>query len=325
MNNILITGCSGEMGHGLINQLRENYENLFISAIDLAEPNDRIKSMVSSFTKADITNKKQIAEIVSSKSFDTVYHLAAILSTQAAHNQMLAHDVNVNGTLNIIESVINSQDSNHVTKIFFPSSIAVYNVGTSQYKPLNEDQCCNPATVYGAHKLYCEQIGTILSRNDSIDFRSIRFPGIISADTVPAGGTSDYGPEMLHAAIKGKSYQCFVNENAQIPFMTMPDAIKSISMIMSAESSHLSRRVYNVRGFAPKAKDFELEILKSFPQFNVSYLPNRDRQRMVDSWPDDVSDQLAARDWNWKPSHNLTKAFSSYLIPRTKEIYSLNT
>ena len=94
---------------------------------------------------------------------------------------------------------------------------------------------------------------------------------------------------------------------------------------MDTDSSQLSRRVYNVRGFAPMAQDFELEILKSFPKFNVSYVPNKDRQRMVDSWPDDVSDKVAARDWNWEPSHDLTKAFSKYLIPRTKEIYSLNT
>ena len=322
MKNVLITGCSGEMGFGLIKDLSSKYENLNILAIDLVEPSDNIKRTVSRFIKTDITDAGQIDKVVSSGSFDTIYHLAAILSTHAARNMALAHDVNVNGTLNLLNAAIKNLNNDRLTKFFFPSSIAVYNtIGIKNYQPVTESQYCNPETLYGAHKLYCEQIGNILSKDKKIDFRSIRFPGIISADTTPIGGTSDYGPEMLHAAINGEAYECFVESESQIPFMTMPDAVQSISMLIQEKKEHLKRTVYNVRGFAPKAIDFENEILKSFPEFRVSYVPNIDRQRMVDGWPNDVDDSAAKDDWKWQASHDLSLAFSKYLISQTQKLY----
>tara|TARA_B100000945_G_scaffold318092_1_gene322210 strand:+ start:975 stop:1946 length:972 start_codon:yes stop_codon:yes gene_type:complete len=322
MKNVLITGCSGEMGYGLIKDLSSKNENLNILAIDLVGPADNIKRTVSRFIKTDITDVGQIEKVISSGPFDNIYHLAAILSTHAASNMTLAHDVNVNGTLNLLNAIINNSSNERQPKFFFPSSIAVYNTyGINNYKPINESQYCNPSTSYGAHKLYCEQIGNILSIDKKIDFRSIRFPGIISADTTPAGGTSDYGPEMLHAAIKGDAYDCFVEAESQIPFMTMPDAIESISLLMQEKKENLQKAVYNVKGFAPTAKDFEDEILQYFPEFRVSYVPHLGRQRMVDGWPNDIDDSAAKDDWKWQASHNLSLAFAKYLIPQTKKLY----
>ena len=321
MKNILITGCSGEMGYGLITRLANRYEQLNIVAIDIKKPNKSIISKISNFYHIDITDQNQLNELVSGNEFDTIFHLAAILSTQAAANESIAHNVNVNGSLNILRSIKTIEPC--LVKFFFPSSIAVYNTSNESYdNPISEKQYCNPMTIYGAHKLYCEQIGSILDNKKIIDFRSIRFPGIISADTIPTGGTSDYGPEMLHAAVSGENYECFVRANSQIPFMTMPDAIESILSLMQTPKERLRLNVYNVRGFAPTAKDFELEIQKSFPHFNVSYIVNEKRQKMIDSWPYDIDDSLARADWSWIARYNLQTAFADYLVPKIKESYN---
>ena len=197
---------------------------------------------------------------------------------------------------------------------------------------ISEDRFLGPITMYGCNKLYCEHLGTYYSQHYQrlgaeehhcyIDFRSIRFPGIISSKTVPIGGTSDYIPEMLHAAARGDAYKCFVRKDAQIPFMPMPDAVCAIQDIMAAPMKNLNQRVYNIRAFAPTAEEFRQKIIEAFPQARIDYDVNEKRQNMVDSWPADTDDSAARSDWNWNPQHDLETGMKEYLIPDVKKIYS---
>ena len=155
-----------------------------------------------------------------------------------------------------------------------------------------------------------------------IDFRSIRFPGIISAETVPSGGTSDFGPEMIHAAARGEPYSCFVRPDARIPFMTMPEAIEATRQLMSAPEDALSRMVYNVQSFAPSAEEFLLRVQAHFPTATVKFEPDQARQSIIDSWPESLDDSCARRDWNWSPTHDLDSAFNAYLVPKISEHYA---
>ena len=154
-----------------------------------------------------------------------------------------------------------------------------------------------------------------------LDFRSVRFPGLISAFTVPSGGTSDYGPEMLHAAARGVPYACFVREDAQIPFMAMPDAIKALLDLAKAPANALTRRVYNVTSFSLTASQFRQEVLKYFPQARISFDPDLKRNQIIDSWPADLNDHDARRDWSWQPDYDIERAFSEYLVPNIRRRY----
>ena len=197
---------------------------------------------------------------------------------------------------------------------------------------ISESNYLNPVTIYGCNKLYCEHLGTYYSKYYQrlgaeeqlcyIDFRSIRFPGIISSKTIPTGGTSDYIPEMLHAAARGEAYKCFVREDSQIPFMTMPDVVCAIQDIMSESMKNLKQTVYNIRAFAPTAEEFRQKIIEAFPQARIEYNVNEKRQKMVDSWPCDIDDSAARSDWNWNPQHDLETGMKEYLIPNVKKIYS---
>ena len=332
---ILITGANGEMGHGLITTLHKK-NNVNIVALDLNPLDDSISVLVHEELIGNILDQGLIEQLNGEYEFDTIYHLAALLSTRAEFSPRAAHDVNVGGTLNLLNLAIEQgRSQGNAVKFFFPSSIAVYGFSGLDEKThagtIKEDSYQNPTTMYGCNKLYCEHLGNYYTNNYQrlgaekhqryIDFRSIRFPGIISSKTIPTGGTSDYIPEMLHAAAKGEVYNCFVREDTQIPFITMPDAICGITTLMDALEANISCTVYNIRSFAPTAEEFRQKVLEHFPNAEIGYSITEKRQQMVDSWPADTDDSMAKKDWNWKPVHDLDSGMKDYLVPDLQQMY----
>jgi len=189
--------------------------------------------------------------------------------------------------------------------------------------------------MYGCNKLYCENLGRYYSKHyrqlaadsrsePTVDFRCLRFPGLISAETIPTGGTSDYGPEMLHAAAQGIPYSCFVRPDTTLPFMVMPDAIKALIDLEEADMSKISQQVYNVTSFSLSAQQIYEIVMQSFPQAKITFEPDPRRQKIVDTWPADVDDSAAQADWGWKPDYDIDRAFNGYLIPKIKERYASN-
>jgi nucleoside-diphosphate-sugar epimerase len=184
--------------------------------------------------------------------------------------------------------------------------------------------------MYGANKLYCEHLGRYYGRHykqlaadklGKVDFRCIRFPGLISADTVPSGGTSDYAPEMIHAAAKGEPYACFVRPDTRIPFMAMPDAVEAVLKLTAAPREKLSRVVYNIGAFAPSAGEVRAVVEAAFPAAKITTDVDVKRQAIVDSWPADVDDTAARADWGHAPRYGMREAFAEYLIPNIRSRY----
>ena len=331
----LITGANGEMGHGLIEALHQK-NHINIVAMDLNQLETSISDLCFAEITGNILDIDLIDQLNGEYEFDTIYHLAALLSTRAEFSPRSAHDVNVGGTMNLLNLAIEQgRSQGKQIKFFFPSSIAVYGFKNLDEKKaagiVKENGYKNPQTMYGCNKLYCEHLGNYYSNNyqclgaeehqSYIDFRSIRFPGIISSKTIPTAGTSDYIPEMLHAAAKGAPYRCFVREDTKIPFMTMPDAIQAIIQIINAPQQHLTQTIYNIRSFAPTAEEFRRKVVEFFPKAEIRYEINDKRQKMVDGWPEDTDDSAARKEWNWQPIHTLDIGLNEYLIPDLKQIY----
>ena len=269
--------------------------------------------------------------------FDVIFHLAASLSSKAEVASEEAHRINVEGTMQLLMLAAYRSEKYHKSvKFLFPSSIAAYGMGSIEAKRLagavKEIEYNAPQTMYCCNKLYCEKLGMYygkffgqkhLDENPPhmLDFRAIRFPGLISAFTLPSGGTSDYGPEMLHAAAQDKPYACFVREDSKISFMAMPDAIKSLLMLVDVPREKLNHQVYNIAAFAITAGEFRDRAVKSFPGSQISFAPNPRRQGIVDSWPEDVDDTLARTEWNWKPDYDVDKFFDDYFLPEIRKRY----
>lgn len=322
---ILITGANGEIGHGLIRYFANLPDAQPIVALDLKPLDVDLQPLVYESIVGDILDTDMLDDIQSRYAIDTIYHLAALLSTTSEKFPELAHQVNVQGTVNMLQ-MANKQD--HTVKFIYPSSIAVYglpDLTTKANNPhIDENSFLHPTTMYGVNKLYCEHLGEYYTEHyqqldtphpNTIDFRCVRFPGIISAFTLPSGGTSDYAPEMVHAAIQGRDYDCFVRPDTTIPFMMMPDAIQALIQIASTPRTKLTRRTYNVTSFSLSAQDFANILQHLFPNFHVTYTPTAGRQAIVDTWPHGLDDTRARVDWDWQPEYDVTCAFEDYLLP----------
>jgi threonine 3-dehydrogenase len=332
---VLITGASGEIGHGLIDRLAADGSRAIVT-LDVAPLAPDQAKKVQRETIGSILDQPALERILAEFEVDLVFHLAALLSTRSEFSPRTAHEVNVEGTLNLLEFAQHEGESHGRPVTFlYPSSIAAFGLPTLEAKRaagrVREDQFNQPATMYGCNKLYCEQLGYYYSHHykrlspephiGRVDFRAVRFPGLISADTVPSGGTSDYAPEMIHAAAKGEPYACFVRPDAQIPFMAMPDGVEALLALARAPRSAITQSAYNLGAFAPTADEVRLEVLRAFPSAAVTFNVDQKRQGIVDSWPADVDDSAARRDWGFAPKYNFESAFREYLIPRIKQRY----
>lgn len=334
MTTVLVTGAGGEIGHSLLEAFRHR-GGYTVVAMDVRPLDGHVAAMADVVLQGDISDETFVRAL-EQYDIDEVYHLAALLSTSAEKNPELAHKVNVNGTMQLLMAarrIALRRDT--VVKFLFPSTIAVYGIPTLAQKQsagtVHEDQFLTPTTMYGVNKVYCEQLGGYMSDHfgqltedagrRTIDFRAVRFPGLISATTVPSGGTSDYAPEMIHAAAKGVPYACFVRPDTQIPFMTMPDGVQALLQLAAAPAEALTRRVYNVGAFAPTAEEIAVRVRQSFPTAEITYAPHPKRQGIVDTWCANVDDSAARTDWGWSPAYSFERAFAEYLIPTIGKVY----
>jgi len=334
---VLVTGAGGEVGNGLIHQLadREGYD---ILALDLKDVDDETGARCQARIVGDILDQRLLERLVSEYEIHAIFHLAALLSTRAEFTPETAHEVNVRGTLNLLKlAVEQSRWHGRQVKFLFPSSIAVYGLPDLDTKndagAVGEDDFLVPTTMYGCNKLYCEHLGRYYARHyrqlavegekHGVDFRALRFPGLISAFTVPHGGTSDYGPEMIHAAAQGDPYACFVRESATIPFMAMPDAIGALLGLMEAPAEKLTSHVYNVTAFSPSARIFADFAAQAFPRADITFSPDDKRQGIVDTWPSALDDRRARNDWGYEAAFGLERTFDEYLIPNIKKRYGV--
>jgi len=335
LKQVLVTGACGEIGQALVQSLAQRGDCRIVTADVLPLP-ESIGALVAEHVQGDLVYK---IKTFYDYGFEIVFHLAASLSSKAEVATEEAHRINVEGTMQLLMmAAYRSEKYGRAVKFLFPSSIAAYGLPDAETKRsagrIKENEWNTPHTMYGCNKLYCEKLGMYYSRYFGqrhldpkppvmLDFRAIRFPGLISAFTLPSGGTSDYGPEMLHRAASGQPYACFVREDTRISFMAMPDAIRSLLMLADVSRESLTHTVYNVAAFSVDAAEFRRRATRAFPAAAILFEPNPRRQGIVDSWPEDVDDSLARAEWGWRPEYDADRFFNDYFLPEIKKRYGL--
>lgn len=322
------------MGHLLLPELRKQGHR--VVALDIKPLSPELAAHCSEFVEASILDTERLADLVRRHRPEQVFHLAAVLSTRAEQDPTLAHAVNVDGTVELMSLCANELGAaGRPPRFLYPSSIAVYGMPDARTKDsagaVKEPEWNVPTGMYGCNKLYCEQLGAYYSRHYKqlaesppkrwVDFRAIRFPGLISAVTIPTGGTSDYAPEMIHAAARGERYDSFVRPDTRIPFMAMPDAVEALVQLAEAPLERLTQHVYSITAFNPSADEVRELVLEAFPDADIGFQVDGSRQAVVDTWPADVDDSAARADWGFAPRYDLHGAFDEYLIPTIRERY----
>ena len=309
-----------------------------IITLDVSRLDQSLAPLVAREFTGSITDVSLLERMIAEFEVERVFHLAALLSTRSEFTPVAAHHVNVEGTLNLLEFAQRQGESHGRPVLFiYPSSIAAYGLPNLDTKmragAVTEDLYAHPTTMYGCNKLYCEHLGRYYAKHykqlseaksPRVDFRCVRFPGLISAVTVPSGGTSDYAPEMIHAAAQRQPYDCFVRPDSRIPFMAMPDAIEALLKLSAAQPNRLSCTAYNVRAFNPSAHEIRESAMRAFPNAKITYRVDAKRQTIIDSWPEDVDDTSARRDWDFAPGYDFDRAFHEYLIPTIRDRYGLH-
>lgn len=300
MKRLLVTGSTGQIGSELTLALRKKYggDNVIAAGHQRKPSNTLLNS--GPFEIVDISKKENLKEAVKKHDVDTIYHLAAVLSATGEQNPQFAWNLNMGSLYNVLEAA-REQD---LMRVFWPSSIAVFGPSTPRVNTPQETVLI-PTTMYGVTKVAGELLCNYYYAKFGVDVRGLRYPGIISSETPPGGGTTDYAVEIFYEATKKKRYTCFVRENTVLPMMYMPDCLKSTIDLMEAEPAKVKRHdSYNLAGMSFSAGELAAEIKKHIPEFKCDYKPDF-RQKIADSWPMSIDDSTARRDWGWKPAFDL--------------------
>jgi len=292
---VLVTGAGGQIGTVLVDALRKLHgtDNVIASDLKLL-PSD------GPFEIIDVTSAARIAEVTKKYKVTQIYHLAALLSSSGEANIDLTWKINFNSYLSILALA----QEQGISKVFFPSSIGIYGPTTPKVMtPQNASFI--PSTIYGMSKITGELWGEYYRNRYGLDVRSLRYPGVISYEVIPEGGTTDFAVEIFFDAKRKGHYVSYLKKDTRLPMIYMPDVITSTLQLMTAEKEDVSTAMgYNIASFSLTPEEAYAEIKKHLPDFTIEYQPDA-RQKIADSWTETTDDSLARTDWGWQPTFDM--------------------
>jgi len=315
IKRILVTGSVGQIGSELTVKLRGMYGNENVVAVGhKTQPSEELRTS-GPFHFIDIRNRKELEGVVNQYDIDTIYNMAAILSATGEKNPHVCWEVNVQGFVNVLEVA----RENEFARVINPSSIAVFGPQTPR-ENTPTDTILQPTTMYGVTKVAGELLGDYYFQRFGLDVRGVRLPGVISYETLPSGGTTDYAVAIFYEAIQYKSYKCFLREDTVLPMMYMPDALKALIDLANAPLETLKHHCnFNVGAMSFSAGDLAAEIKKHIPEFKVTYEPDF-RQAIANSWPCSIDDSVAREEWGWSPQYDLERMTEDMIEKLTKKL-----
>lgn len=292
---ILITGAGGQVGTDLIPLLLARGHT--VTGFDLARPPAGLPRGVA-WVQGDLTYPAEVSDAVKASKADSIFHLAAILSATGERIPFRAYRVNMDGTVNVLEAA----RLFGARQVLFASTIAAFGPGLPDL--VGNDVSMRPTTMYGVTKVAGELLGEYYAVKFGLDFRGVRFPGLISA-VEPGGGTSDYVNYMYFDGVRKGGYQAFCRPDTVIPLMYMPDALRALVDLAEAPRESLRHRMYNIAAMSPTAQEIAACVAKRLPGAKFTFQPDAMKQGILDSWPRRLDDAEARKDWGWKPQFDL--------------------
>ncbi|ROL42836.1 L-threonine 3-dehydrogenase, mitochondrial [Anabarilius grahami] len=303
---VLITGGLGQLGVGLAKLLRMRFGKYNVILSDIRKPPNHVYQS-GPFIYSDILDYKNLREIVVNNRITWLIHYSALLSAVGEANVSLARDVNITGLHNVLDIAVE-----HGLRLFIPSTIGAF--GSSSPRNPTPDLCIQrPRTIYGVSKVHAELMGEYYHHRFGLDFRCLRYPGIISADSQPGGGTTDYAVQMFHDAVKTSTFVCNLRPDTRLPMMFIEDCLRATLEVLEAPAEILSMRTYNISAMSFTPEELIREIRRHLPDLQVTYKIDPVRQAIADSWPMILDDASARSDWGWKHDYGLPELVQTML------------
>ena len=307
MDKVIVIGAGGQIGTELVLALRKLKGKNAVIAADIKEDCPE-KISNGPYVKMDVINREAVRNYIIEESIKEVYLLAALLSATAEKNPAFAWQLNMEGLFTILDLA----KEGHLTKVFWPSSIAVFGP-TTPVENTPQLTIMEPTTVYGISKLAGERWCEYYAAQYGVDVRSIRYPGLISYTSIPGGGTTDYAVDIFYKAKLGEKFTCFLKEDTILPMMYMEDAIRATIELMETKEENVKiRSSYNLSGCSFSPKQISDAIKKLQPEFSIDYAPDF-RQAIADTWPNSINDVSAQKDWGWKVKYDLNEMVEKML------------
>ncbi len=300
IKNILVTGSVGQIGSELTMELRRRYGADHVVACGRKSKPSPALLESGPFEWVDVTDPEGLEAVCRKYDVDTIVNMAALLSGVGEKNPQLCWNVNVNGFINVLELAIKLD----LNRVICPSSIAVFGAGCPRVDTPQET-VLKPSTMYGVTKVTGELLCDYYFARFGVDARGLRYPGIISAETLPGGGTTDYAVEIYYKAVEEGRYTCFVKEDTRLPMMYMPDCLRGTIDLMEADVDQLRHHGdFNMASMSFSAGELAAAIRRHIPDFECTYEPDF-RQAIADSWPQSIDDSAAREEWGWKPTYDI--------------------
>jgi nucleoside-diphosphate-sugar epimerase len=313
---VLVTGALGQIGAELVSTLRQRYGADRVVASDV-RMHPRGAASSGLFEYVDVTQMRQLNEVVRRYRVNTIYHLAALLSAVAEEKPQVAWDVNMGGLYRVLEVARENRCA-----VFHPSSIGAFGPGTPR-DATPQDTIQRPNTMYGVTKVSAEVLCDYYHHRFQVDTRGLRFPGLISHVAQPGGGTTDYAVDIYYEAVRHGRYSCFLRADSTMDMMFMPDAIRATFELMEADASRLRHRnAFNLTAMNFDPQGLAASIRAEMPGFEMLYEVDPVRQAIADSWPRSVDDTAAREEWGWQPEYDLPRTTAEMLAVLTKRLHS---
>lgn len=300
MERIIVTGCLGQIGSELVERLRREKGVENVLATDIRRPDNNKTVDGGLFEELNVLDADKMYELAETFKADTMIHLASLLSSVAEDRPQDAWFINMTGLTNALEVARKLNLS-----FFTPSSIGAFGPETPKDNT-PQDTLQRPKTMYGVTKVAGELLCDYYHDKLGVDTRGVRFPGLISYDTLPGGGTTDYAVEIYYEAIKKGHYVCPLEQGTYMDMMYMPDAIDAIIKLMEAPKDKLTHRnAFNITAMSFDPEEIKRSIQKIIPEFTMSYDVNPKLQGIANSWPNSIDSQCAKEEWGFDPAFHL--------------------
>jgi nucleoside-diphosphate-sugar epimerase len=312
LKRIIVTGSNGQIGVELTPHLRKIYgsENV------LATARRKVAGTVSEggpFELLEVRDGKTFSELIRSFKADTVIHLAGILSAKGEADPQGSWDINAGGCFTALECA-----RENGAALFFPSSIAAFGPSTpADNTP--QDTIQRPTTIYGVAKVTGELLCDYYHLKYGLDTRGLRFPGLISYEALPGGGTTDYAVHIYYEAVSKGKYTSYIAPGTQMDMMYMPDALNAVVQLMEADPAKLvHRNAYNISAMSFEPGQIAASIKKVIPSFEISYDVDPVRQGIAESWPNSLDCTAAKEEWGFAPEYGLDR-MTEDMLKRVKK------